>query len=152
MMNFYDEVYHNHRLFNTNTGERQTCGKVGSIWEIWRRGRNACEQLYLLMQHGQHFGAHVIGFHGGLIQRCSSGGDVALYCCHIDASELTITQLEVNCTFAPCYSRVTRNHQSEKRKRRKIAYRRERPKWWVTVGNEDISLAFIGPSNYHNIG
>lgn len=38
------------------------------------------------MQQGQHLGAHVIGFLGGLIQRGSSGGDVALCCCHIDAN------------------------------------------------------------------
>lgn len=38
------------------------------------------------MQQGQHLGAHVIGFHGGLIQLGSSGGDVALRCCHIDAN------------------------------------------------------------------
>ena len=74
----------------------------------------------LFMQHGQHFGEHVTGFHGGQFYRCSSGGDVALSCCHIDASQLTITQLEVSCTFAPFYSRLTRNHQIKKHERRKI--------------------------------
>lgn len=40
----------------------------------------------LFVREVQHVGAHVTGLHGGLICRCSSGGDVALRCCHIDAS------------------------------------------------------------------